>query len=76
MTDSEIVADILSEPENQECHPDDETEIQPFITDAEACIAFETGLKWLEAQDSTDQFHLLLTKRWRDTAAQQRQPKR
>ena len=68
MTDSEIVADILSQPENQDCDTDDETEIQPLITDGEACTAFETGLKWLEAQEGTDPISLLLIKRWRDTA--------
>ena len=75
MSDSEIVADILSEPENQECNSDDETESQPLVTSAEASITFETGLKWLESQEGTDPFHLLLIKRWRDTAAQKRQQK-
>ena len=75
MKDSEIVADVLSEAEKQDSYLDEETEIQPLVTDAEACNAFETGLKCLEAQEGMDPFHLLLVKRWRDTAAQKRQQK-
>ena len=72
MTDSEIVADILGKPNNQDSDlsSDDEMNSQPFVTGAEACNAFETALRWLEAQEGTDPFHLLLVKRWRDTAAQ------
>ena len=32
----------------------------------------KTALKWLEGQSDTDPFHLLLVRKWRDTAAQKR----
>ena len=50
-TDSKTVTDILIGPENQDSNSDDDTEIQPLVTDADACNAFQTGIKWLEAQN-------------------------
>ena len=38
----------------------------------QACEAFNTALKWLEAQTDIDPVHLLLVKKWRDSAARKR----
>ena len=43
--------------------------LQQSVTHAQACDAFEAGLKWLEAQGNTDPVHLMLVKGWRDRAA-------
>ena len=59
MTNSVIVADILSEPVNQDSNSDDKTGIQLLVTHAEACMAFETGLKWLEAEELKVQVHFI-----------------
>ena len=39
------------------------------VSNSKACEAFNTALKWLEAQTDIDPVHLLLVKKWRDIAA-------
>ena len=69
MTDDDIVAAVLDTPTERDSESDNEAETQCPVSHAEACSAFETALKWLEIQADTDPVHLLLVKKWRDTAA-------
>ena len=72
LTDSEIVAEVTRGGDSLDPESDDEVEPQPTVSHAQAFHAFETALKWLEGQSDTDPFHLLLVRKWRDTAAQKR----
>ena len=72
LTDSEIVAEVTRGGDSLDPESDDEVEPQPTVSHAQAFDAFETALKWLEGQSDTDPFHLLLVRKWRDTAAQKR----
>ena len=74
LTDSEIVAQVTGDVsrDNLDSEPEEETEPQPSVSHAEAFEAFETALKWLEGQSDTDPHHLMLVRKWRDTAAQKR----
>ena len=72
MTDAEIVADVTGERDNTDPESDDEMEPQHSVSHAQAFDAFEIALRWLEGQSDTDPFHLLLVRKWRDTAAQKR----
>ena len=47
-------------------------DLYPTVTPLEAFNALDTSLQWLESQ-GTDPDHLLLVKKWRDTAARMRQ---
>ena len=72
MTDSETVAEVTGGGDSLDPESDDEMEPQPTVSHAQAFDAFKMALKWLEGQSDTDPFHLLLVRKWRDTAAQKR----
>jgi len=63
LSDAEIVSDPESDVENVP---------KPLVTHTQAFSAFQTALEWLEVQSDTDPSHLLLVRKWRDTAAQKR----
>jgi hypothetical protein len=74
LTDTEIVAEVTGEKEDSDSGTDDEMVPQELVSHAQAFNAFETSLRWLEAQPNIDPFHLLLVRKWRDCAAQ-KEPK-
>ena len=75
LTDSEIVAEVLGEQTNESSDSDSEdagSKEAATVTNAEAFEALGTVLEWLEARGDTDSSHLLLVKKWKDTAARLR----
>ena len=71
--DDEIVADVLAQGNSDnESEEEEAMEDCRSVTPHEAFNALETSLLWLESQN-TDPAHLLLVKKWRDTAARMRQ---
>ena len=71
MTDNEIVSEINGETTIDSSSEDDELD-SSSVSNSKACEAFNTALKWLEAQTDIDPVHLLLVKKWRDIAARKR----
>ena len=72
MTDNEIVSEINGETTIDSSSKDDELD-SSSVSNSKACEAFNTALKWLEAQTDIDPVHLLLVKKkWRDIAARKR----
>ena len=67
MSDEEIVATAMGAHDEEVSEYEEESP----VTHADACTAFDTALKYLESQN-TDPAHLLLVKKWRDTAARKR----
>ena len=73
MEDDEIVTDTLAQGNSDDESEEEETlEDCHSVTPSEAFTALETSLLWLESQN-TDPAHLLLVRKWRDTAARMRQ---
>lgn len=71
LSDDEIVAMVVNEGGESE----DESSEEPTttcVTHAQAYSALETALTWLESQTDTDPAHLLLVRRWRNSAAMKR----
>ena len=73
MSDIEIIAEVTRD--NIDSVPESDVEIvlQPSVTHTQAFDAFQTALDWLEVQSDTDPSHLLLVRKWRDTAARKQQ---
>ena len=71
MTGNEIVSEINGETTIDSSSEDDELD-SSSVSNSKACEAFNTALKWLEAQTDIDPVHLLLVKKWRDIAARKR----
>ena len=71
MTDNEIVSEINCETTIDSSSEDDELD-SSSVSNSKACEAFNTALKWLEAQTDIGPVHLLLVKKWRDIAARKR----
>ena len=69
--DEEIVADTLKTNNDEESDEEEGIE-ESTVTPHEAFRALDTSLRWLESQ-GTAPAHLLLVKKWRDTAACKRQ---
>ena len=72
MSDTEIIAEVTRDDIDSDPESDVEIVLQPSVTHTQAFDAFQTALDWLEAQSDTDPSHLLLVRKWRDTAAQKR----
>ena len=70
MSDTEIIAEVTRDNIDSDLESDVETVLQPSVIHTQAFDAFQTALNWLEAQSDTDPSHLLLVRKWRDTAAQ------
>ena len=71
MSDTEIIAEVTRDDIDSDPESDMEIVLQPSVT-PQAFDAFQIALDWLEAQSDTDPSHLLLVRKWRDTAAQKR----
>ena len=71
MTDKEIVSKINGETTIDSSSEDDEL-YSSSVSNSKACEAFNMALKWLEAQTDINPVHLLLVKKWRDSAARKR----
>ena len=70
--DDEIVANALGEGNSDDESKEEEVMGEHHsITPLEAFHALDTSLQWLESQGTEPQ-HLLLMKKWRDTAARMR----
>ena len=75
MTDAEIASEVLGEgcdSEISDNESNDDLQRERSVTPSQAFEAFGTALEWLESQADTDPLHLLLVKKWKDTAAQKR----
>ena len=74
MTHAEIIHEVLGGTALVDSDSEDEAhvEVQSSVSHAQASYAFNTALRWLESQCNVDPVHLLLVKKWRDTAAQKR----
>ena len=67
ITDNEILSEINGETTIDSLSEDDKLDLSSVLN-SKACEAFNTALKWLEAQTDIDPVHLLLVKKWRDIA--------
>ena len=70
MTDIEIVHEVSNTTNPEESPSEDE--VEDLVSDEQACDALDISLRWLESQGNIDPVHLLLVKKWRDTAARKR----
>ncbi len=74
VTDTEIIQEVSNITHPDESSSEDEAliEDQNSVSDAQACDALDISLRCLESQEEVDPVHLLLVKKWRDTAARKR----
>ena len=75
MEEDEIVAYVREKDGSLSGNSEEEDiadDLYPTVTPLEAFNALDTSLQWLESQ-GTDPDHLLLVKKWHDTAARMRQ---
>ena len=71
MADDEIISGVVGERsinDSFSCDDDEESDSQSSMSDTQACKAFDVALKWLESRHDKNPVHLLLVKKWRDTA--------
>ena len=67
--DEEIISEVLTTNTDVE---EDISDPRPCVSPAQECEALETVLEWLEFQGDTQIEHLLLVKKWRNSAAEKR----